>query len=86
MTLRGLPLLADRVLNKDAAFPDGRFVAGHPIAGKEQSGPAAARADLYQGANWILTPSARTRAGALEQVGALCRHLSGLQHIVNVKQ
>ena len=28
----------------DAAFPDGRFVAGHPIAGKEQSGPASARA------------------------------------------
>jgi len=57
----------------DAAFPDGRFVAGHPIAGKEQSGPAAARANLYQGANWILTPSARTRTGVLERVGALCR-------------
>jgi len=66
----------------DAAFSDGRFVAGHPIAGKEQSGPAAARADLYQGANWILTPSARTRAGALEQVGALCR--SAGAHVVRM--
>lgn len=56
----------------DAACPDGRFVAGHPIAGTERSGPAAARADLYRGANWILTPSARTRTEALERVGALC--------------
>jgi len=56
----------------DAAYPDGRFVAGHPIAGKEQSGAAAARADLYRGANWILTPSARTRPEALGRVGALC--------------
>jgi prephenate dehydrogenase len=61
------------LLAGDAAFPDGRFVAGHPIAGREQSGPAAARADLYQGANWILTPGARTRPDALERVGALCR-------------
>jgi prephenate dehydrogenase len=56
----------------DAAFPDGRFVAGHPIAGQERSGPAAARADLFQGATWILTPSARTRPEAVERVTALC--------------
>jgi prephenate dehydrogenase len=56
----------------DAAFPDGRFVAGHPIAGKEQSGPAAAKGDLFQGANWLLTPGARTQAGAVERVEALC--------------
>jgi prephenate dehydrogenase len=56
----------------DAAFPDGRFVAGHPIAGKEQSGPAAARADLFRGANWILTPSDRTRSEASTRVAALC--------------
>jgi prephenate dehydrogenase len=55
----------------DAAFPDGRFVAGHPIAGMEMSGPAAARADLFQGANWILTPSPRTARGAMHQVASL---------------
>ncbi len=57
----------------DAAFPDGRFVAGHPIAGAERSGPAAARADLFRRANWILTASPRTRPEALERVAALCR-------------
>jgi prephenate dehydrogenase len=56
----------------EAAFPDGRFVAGHPIAGTEQSGPAAARADLFRGANWILVPGRRTRSDALARVTALC--------------
>jgi prephenate dehydrogenase len=57
----------------DAAFPDGRFVAGHPIAGREKSGPAAARADLFEGANWILTPGPRTRPEAAARVAALAR-------------
>jgi prephenate dehydrogenase len=57
----------------DAAFPDGRFVAGHPIAGRERSGPMAARADLFEHANWIGTPSVRTQGGALERVSQLWR-------------
>jgi prephenate dehydrogenase len=57
----------------DAAFPDGRFVAGHPIAGQERSGPAAARPDLFEGANWIATPSPTTDATAMERVCALWR-------------
>jgi prephenate dehydrogenase len=57
----------------DGVFPDGRFVPAHPIAGKEQSGPAAARADLFHGANWILTPSGRTRPEALGRVATLCQ-------------
>lgn len=55
----------------DAAFPDGRFVAGHPIAGREKSGPAAARADLFEHANWILTPSSRTRPETAKRAAAL---------------
>jgi 3-phosphoshikimate 1-carboxyvinyltransferase len=57
----------------DAAFPDGRFVAGHPIAGRERSGPAAARPDLFEHANWIVTPSGRTNPDALECIAALWR-------------
>lgn len=47
------------------------FVPGHPIAGSEQSGPAAARADLYQGKRVVLTPHADTRADAIARVRAL---------------
>jgi prephenate dehydrogenase len=41
-----------------AHFPSkiGQFVPGHPIAGAEQSGVAAARADLYVDKRVVLTP------------------------------
>ncbi len=35
-----------------------RFVGGHPLAGAATGGVEAARADLFQGRPWILTPSA----------------------------
>jgi prephenate dehydrogenase len=34
-----------------------RFVPTHPMAGREIGGPGSARADLFQGRSWILTPS-----------------------------
>jgi prephenate dehydrogenase len=41
-----------------AALPDPtRFVGGHPMAGSERSGVQAARADLFHGAYWLLTPT-----------------------------
>ena len=52
-----------------ARFAD--FVPGHPIAGSEQSGPGAARADLYRGKRVVLTPQADTRADAVATVKAL---------------
>lgn len=39
-----------------------RFVPGHPMAGSEKNGIAGARADLFQGAHWILCPDAETPA------------------------
>ncbi len=54
----------------------GRFVGGHPLAGRERTGPGAARADLFEGRPWVLTPSVGTRPAALEMVRtvvAACR-------------
>jgi prephenate dehydrogenase len=39
-----------------ATIEDPRFVGGHPIAGAETAGVEHARADLFQGAVWYLTP------------------------------
>ncbi|MHC0431268.1 prephenate dehydrogenase [Streptomyces sp. O3] len=47
------------------------YVPGHPMAGREQSGPAAADADLFVGRPWILCPYPTAQPGALEAVGAL---------------
>ncbi len=34
----------------------GRFIGGHPIAGAETAGVESARAELFEGARWYLTP------------------------------
>ncbi len=47
------------------------FVPGHPIAGSEQSGPSAARADLFRGRKVVLTPAPETDADAQARVTAL---------------
>ena len=57
-------------------LPDpSRFVGGHPIAGTEHHGIRAARADLFHGASWVLTPTAQTDPDALQRVQAFVRTL-----------
>lgn len=56
----------------EPVLPSGlAFVGAHPIAGTEQSGAAAARADLFRGSRCVLTPSARSTPAALEKIRAL---------------
>jgi 3-phosphoshikimate 1-carboxyvinyltransferase len=47
------------------------FVPGHPIAGSEQSGYSAAKAELFVGRRVILTPLAHTNAHAVNLVTEL---------------
>ncbi|WP_307783284.1 MULTISPECIES: prephenate dehydrogenase [unclassified Streptomyces] len=52
-----------------------RFVGGHPMAGSERSGPAAARGDLFRDRPWVLTPSRHSGDAALgrtQQLVQLC--------------
>jgi prephenate dehydrogenase len=51
------------------------FVPGHPLAGGENSGMAAARADLFVGKKWLLTPEADTDPEAVAAVVALLQKL-----------
>ena len=53
------------------------FIGGHPIAGSEQRGIDAARADLFEGACCILTPTPQTNYRALQRVTALWRRVAG---------
>ena len=52
-----------------------RFVGGHPMAGSERSGPDAADARLFQGATWVLTPTAATADATLTRVATFLRTL-----------
>lgn len=65
----------------------GQFVPGHPIAGAEKSGVAAAKADLYRDKRVVLTPLAENRPadvakvrGAWEACGARVSELTAEEH------
>ncbi len=47
---------------------DQRFVGGHPLAGAETSGVEHARADLFDGATWYLTPGPGTSGVLYERL------------------
>lgn len=49
----------------------GRFVGSHPMAGSERAGIEAARADLFEGATCIVTPTPATNPDALATVRRL---------------
>ncbi len=48
--------VAERALNVFGKNAGKRFLAGHPMAGKEHGGVDYADADLFQNAVWFLTP------------------------------
>jgi prephenate dehydrogenase len=49
------------------------YVGGHPVAGRERSGPAAAHADLFVGRPWVVTSTPAASERAVHDVGALAR-------------
>lgn len=52
-----------------------RYVPGHPMAGRELSGPSAARADLFVDRMWALTPTEQTDPDRVSQVADLVYRL-----------
>lgn len=64
-----------------------QFVPGHPIAGREQNGPEAALAGLYQGKKVVLTALPENAAECIEKVadawqqcGAIIHRLTAEEH------
>ena len=58
-----------------AAIDDPRFIGGHPMAGSEQRGLDGARADLFNGCTWVLTPTDNTRPEDYSQLHSILRDL-----------
>jgi prephenate dehydrogenase len=66
-----------------------RFLAGHPMAGKENAGVEFADADLFEGAAWLFTPLPRQNPHAglcgeflhcVEKIGARVALLDPAEH------
>ena len=72
-SVKALPLRQAGELGCDLA----RFVPGHPLSGRERSGPAAARADLFLGRPWVICPGPGTAPEAIAAVADLVRCCRG---------
>jgi prephenate dehydrogenase len=64
-----------------------RFVPTHPMAGREIGGAGSARADLFQGRSWILTPtkdldltSKTLVVDLIQSLGAIAIELEASEH------
>lgn len=67
-----------------AALPDGiSYVGGHPMAGKEQAGAAAADPDLFKGAIYCLTVGRGVAQGAVEAVEAMVRTVGAKPYYID---
>ena len=55
-----------------------RFVPGHPLAGREVSGPGAARADLFADRVWAFTPTPSTDPERVANVADLVATLGAV--------
>ena len=51
----------------------GRYVGGHPMAGREVSGPESALVDLFDGRPWVLCPDENTDPHAVTRALAVAR-------------
>ena len=68
-SVKQLPVTQARALGCDLTS----FVPGHPLAGREKHGPAAARADLFLGRTWALCPAPETSEVAVATITTLVR-------------
>jgi prephenate dehydrogenase len=82
-SVKELPLQAARELGCDLTT----YLPGHPLSGRERSGPAAARADLFTGRPWVLCPqpsndpmTIRLGTGLAQACGALPVAVSAADH------
>ncbi len=66
-----VPVVKD--LERLARRAGAEFIGSHPMAGGEKMGVQAARADLFQGAVCVVTPTAKSSKPALRKVEALWR-------------
>jgi len=65
-------------------LPDGaRFIGGHPMAGKTETGPDAADAKLFQGAVWCLAPLPTVEREAIDEAVALVDSLGASAYFLD---
>jgi prephenate dehydrogenase len=59
------------------------FVGGNPIVATAASGIAGARVDLFEGANWCLTTTARSAPAAIERLTGIITRIGAKPYFVD---
>ena len=62
------------------------FVGGHPMAGKETSGPEAAEADLFRGKTYCVVPRAGAGEQAVGEITAMIEAIGGIPYFIGVDE
>jgi prephenate dehydrogenase len=70
------------IVRAAAALPSLTFIGGHPMAGATRGGAVNARADLFQGRPWILTPRRDDSAEAVARLEAFVAGLGASPHVM----
>lgn len=77
---RGAVTSVCSVMTPLSAIARGRFVAGHPMAGSEESGLAAAHAGLFDGKSWFLAGEDAEVEDLVRECGATPEHVDAAEH------
>lgn len=64
----------------------GYFIGGHPMAGSEQSGFDATKAELFENAYYVLTPQPSTPRQYIEQMAQLATSIHAIPTILDPKR
>jgi len=62
------------------------FVGGHPMAGKETYGIQAAKADLFRGCTYCLTPSEKASPNSVDRVTSIVKKLGAIPFFIDAQE
>ena len=63
-----------------------RYVGSHPMAGREKSGPVAARGELFQARPWIICPHEASSPNGVKMIRALASELGSIITVLDVHE
>jgi prephenate dehydrogenase len=66
--------------------PTVNFIGGHPMAGRETYGIQAAKAELFQGCTYCVTPSEKASAESIDTVIGMTKKLGAIPFFIDAQE
>jgi prephenate dehydrogenase len=71
---------------EEMLLPTVNFIGGHPMAGRETYGIQAAKAELFQGCTYCLTPSEKASAESIDTVIGMTKKLGAIPFFIDAQE